>query len=533
MSEFQGLPVRGAHIDLKAHTMTPAMMAATARDLARMGYNTILLEYQDKFPYTGRLAPIASEDAMTREEAAAFDALCTQLGIRIIPLVQCLGHMYYVLRHAEFADMAEPPAPGRERDCLCPSDERSFGLFREMVAQVLEVHPSCRYVHIGGDEAALSAACPACGDTPKHELLNAHYTKCIDLILSGGRKPVMWCDMLLGHPETLEPLRGKVVVMDWDYWSTGRPGCKPIVWGCRDKGSAEEWDDIHKKLIRPYVYELEPWLTRPFPFVRFLKDQGFEVLVAPAARSGGDACFLPQSLHVPNCREAVRTAAKNDALGVVVTSWSARRSPWPLTENSLVAAAALMRDPGLTDEETDRAFARDSFGVDDAELGAMPFALFDALHDAADTCDLSTTGTVHPFEDVGRPDTYEMRRKARGQTWLGNEAIAPAYERVLEAAARAEALLERACPQNARQYTRVMLWQWSIDCARVLAKLAPYLAKGSVPADKAEELLGDFAVLRAAGESYYDRRYTAAGKADDSYHRYGVHEEWIRAHTEK
>ena len=74
-TEYRGLPLRGVHFDLKAHTMRPSMMMETARDRARLGYNTILLEYQDKFPFSGALADIASPDAMTPGEVAAFDAL--------------------------------------------------------------------------------------------------------------------------------------------------------------------------------------------------------------------------------------------------------------------------------------------------------------------------------------------------------------------------------------------------------------------------------------------------------------------------
>ena len=64
--DYTGLPIRGLHIDLKAFTLRPGAMMDIARDAARWGYNTILLEYQDKFPFEGRLTPIRTADAMTK-----------------------------------------------------------------------------------------------------------------------------------------------------------------------------------------------------------------------------------------------------------------------------------------------------------------------------------------------------------------------------------------------------------------------------------------------------------------------------------
>ena len=519
--EYTGLPIRGLHIDLKAHTLRPGAMTDIARDAARWGYNTILLEYQDKFPFDGRLSPIRSEDAMTKEEIGAFTALCREMGIRVIPLVQCLAHMHYVLRRPAFAGI------GETNDALCPSDPRSFELFREMAAQVLALHPDCEYIHIGGDEARLAASCPRCGDTPKFELLRDHYAKCVAYIRSTGRRPILWCDMLLAHPETLDALRGKVVVMDWDYWTTARPGERARVWGC-DVDHPEDWSDLHKRLIRPYIYAVEPFVTRPFPYVRFLRDQGFEVLVASAARCGGDCHYVGQSKHVHNCRAAVRAAAESGALGVVVTSWSVRRVPWPLTENSLVATAELFRNPGLSDAETDAAFAQDSFGVADEALGRMPGLLADAANAADAVCALTRMGLTFPGEDVGVPDGYDVRRGLSRTPWAGNAAIAPAYAALGETAEACARLLDRARPADARQAQRTAFWRWSLDTARLLAEYGPWLAEERIPKACAEDLIGRFEALGRQGSALLDPLYTAACTPDDYQSRIGIHLDHLR-----
>ena len=97
----------GIQIDLKAHMLSFEGMCKAVRDAAEMGYNTVLLEYQDKFPFEGELSCVAAPDALTKKEIAAFDALCSELGLEIVPLVQCIGHMHYVLRNKAFEHLAD------------------------------------------------------------------------------------------------------------------------------------------------------------------------------------------------------------------------------------------------------------------------------------------------------------------------------------------------------------------------------------------------------------------------------------------
>ena len=527
MQEFKGLPIRGIHFDLKAHTLNFDAMCEIARKMAKLGYNTILLEYQDKFPFTGDLQPIAAPDALTAEQIGKFNALCNELGIQIIPLIQCIGHMYYVLRLKEFAHLSEIGGTYGYPHALCPSHEGSFDLFKEMAKQVLSLHPSCRYVHIGGDEARLSESCTRCGDVPKYQLLTSHYEKCCDYMLDCGKRPIMWCDMLLAHPETLDTLRGKVTVMDWNYQDTGAPGETPLVWGC-DAKNPDSWSPLHQKLIRPYIYAVEPYLANSFPYTAFLRDQGFEVLVAPAAKCSGDPIFVPHYKHIDNCRAAVRAAAKANALGVVVTSWSVRRTPWPLTENTLIAAAVCMKNPGVSDAEAARAFAEDNFGVADVSLAQIPDILSHAAVEADTACRLLCMGLQFPREDVGEVDDYAVRKNRFKQTWIGDNAIAPAYAKLGAAADTAQVLLDKAMPKTEEQKNRVAFWQWSIDTARLMSEYAPWLAAETIPSETAKTLLAKFDALEKQGNDLIAPLYTDYSMESDTKSRIGIHTDYLK-----
>lgn len=525
MKNTEELSVRGVHLDLKAHTLRYTALCDIAREMATLGYNTILLEYQDKFPFTGALASITAPDALTREEVASFNALCDELGLEVVPLIQCIGHMYYVLRHESFAHLADP-APDGDPNALCPSHPGSLELFYSMAEQILEMHPNCRYLHIGGDEVRLSDDCPRCGDTPKYRLLADYYTRAVEFTAGKGKKPILWGDMLLSHPETLGPLRGKVVVMDWNYHCEGGPDEIPLVWDC-DSAHPEKWSGLHRELILPYVWD-EQGHTRPFHNLQFLKDQGFEVLAAPAAKCGGDPAFVPHHRHVPNCLAAIRAAAEADIMGVVVTSWSARRVPWPMTEKALIAAAMAMKDPDVTDEEIALTFAERHFGVRDVEMAEIPEILSHAAADAAKVCDILTIGHHYPREDVGFVDHYLLRRSHCGQTWIGNPAIAPAYQKLAQAAETVRMLLDRAAPKTDAQKERTAFWQWSADTAALFGEYAPLLAEENIAPETAREYIKKFEALGEKGERLLRRWYTDYSMESDTLSRIGIHVEYLR-----
>lgn len=521
MQEYKGLAIRGVHMDLKAYTLSFDMMCETARKMAALGYNTILLEYQDKFPFEGELSDIPEVDALTADQIREFDALCASLGLDIIPVVQCVGHMHYVLRREKYTHLADSAKSTALADVLCPSKPESFELFAAMADQVMKLHPRSRYFHIGGDEARLAEHCPTCGERPKYQRLMGHYRKCVDYINNAGKKPIMWCDMLLAHPEILEEVRGRVVVMDWNYSSTGARGERAQLWGGIDPNNPDSWPVLHQQLFRSYVYACEPYIMNPFPFVRFLQDNGFEVIVAPAAQCAGDSFYALQPHHINNCREAVRAAAAADALGVVVTVWSIRRVPWPQIENCLIAAAMTMANPAVTDRETDAAFALDSFGVADADLARIPDILGKAAQELRDICDVATQ--VSPCCDVGDVSDYARNRTLRDQVWKGNRAIAPACVKLAHAADEAQYLLDQARPWDDGQKLRVALWQLSIDTARLMSRYVPYLAESTIPTDAARGFIEEFKSLGKRWNEALEPMYTPFALESDNYARAGLH----------
>ena len=77
-------PIRGFHIDLRIEVMTMPALKAFAKELAGMGINTLVMEWEASYPYE-KHATISNKYAYTREQVKSFVAYCDSLGYRCHP----------------------------------------------------------------------------------------------------------------------------------------------------------------------------------------------------------------------------------------------------------------------------------------------------------------------------------------------------------------------------------------------------------------------------------------------------------------
>lgn len=519
MSPVSKLPIRAVHLDCRAQMLRFDRIKEIFHDLVRWGYNAVLLEYEDHFPYRGRLRPIVSADALTLRQVKELSRLARALGLQIVPLVQCLGHLTYVLRLRRFRRLTEG-YPHTQPYAICPAEPKARALFREMVEQVLAAHDDCRYFHLGGDEVHLEPDCPRCrkrhprADTSTR--LVEHYLDRADWVRGLGPEPIVWGDLILSHPQHCDRLRGRVIIMDWDYWSGARPTPRPrLLWGISGRprvvlDNPRTWPPLHRKLFKDSVFTPDGRATHQFPYAKFLHDDGFAFMLAAAARSGGDSFCVPRApLHVDNVVGAVRTALAWCARGCVVTSWALRRVPWALTEYALIAGSLALRQPRAGSRAIGAAFAREHFGVKDARLGRVPLLLGTPAPAFLQTCARA---------DLRTNRWLALAFEKRLETAQQDKAATLRQLRTLKTnCAKAERLLRLARPRTVRQRERVALWRWAIRVLGFYAAQAPRWLAGERPAAS----LRTMRPLVALTRKVLGRWYTPATVEEELQARFG------------
>ena len=338
------LSLRAFHLDLKWQHYRFDRYLALLDDLAGWGYNTVVLEYENMFPYRCCRRAV-HRDAWTMQQVRQLVEKAASLKIQVIPLIQCFGHLEFVLRLPQFRHLAENPKQPAE---LCPCKDGAADLVQAMIDEIIAAHPEAPYIHIGGDEVWSLGTCPKCkrnvGRTGKSRIYIDFVSPFIQQVVDAGKRPILWADMLLAHPEALDALSRQAILCDWEYWP--QSSTDPLV---MDWSSGTWVTPMNLPLIeRATCSRFEPHWALPrgkdwpmrykgWPYAEYLRKAGFEVILGSALKSGGDNySSVRYPWHVHNCLSAAQAAAQTGCLGEIVTSWVIRRAPM---ENQLLALA--------------------------------------------------------------------------------------------------------------------------------------------------------------------------------------------------
>lgn len=150
---------RVVHLDLKGAPPRMSYLREILPVVKGAGATALLVEYEDMFPYWGRLKNISAVNAYSLAEVRSLVEWATEVGLLVIPLVQTFGHLEHALKLPEFSHLREVPDYPQS---ICPSRPGSWDLVEEMVDQVVSLHPDSTWVHVGCDEVFQLALCPLC-----------------------------------------------------------------------------------------------------------------------------------------------------------------------------------------------------------------------------------------------------------------------------------------------------------------------------------------------------------------------------------
>ncbi|MBQ9500990.1 MAG: family 20 glycosylhydrolase [Lentisphaeria bacterium] len=193
-----------------------------------LGFDGIVPEYDLRIDW--RTWPGAPEPCFSREDIAGINAHCEKIGLEVIPLMQCLGHFEWVLRHEKYAHLRE----NGFRSEFCPSHPETAARMREFLQEVLELHPRARMIHLGADETWHLASCPRCAglvrNAPEGKL--AVYLKYVSQLcrdaLARGVRPLIWADMFWRESrlDLVDRMPREAILVNWEYRADASPDAR-------------------------------------------------------------------------------------------------------------------------------------------------------------------------------------------------------------------------------------------------------------------------------------------------------------------
>jgi len=399
ITDWPELSMRGVHFMLQGPVPRFEWFLKYIEHLAALKVNTILFEYEDKFPYK-KHSDINHPLAFNVEQLRRIIEVADACHIRIIPLVQSFGHVEYILKHSQYAHLRE-----REHDpfMYCPSNPETFELFKDMASEVAEMHGGSEYFHIGADEPYFLGCCKECGKASTYSekafLYINHINKACRFVRSLGKRPILWSDMLVDFPQYIDSVDKDVAIMYWEY-TASKPSVPWFKWKHRTY-FGDDIDDVPPEVTEIYKPYWDdggfPHSFRAFPYTKFFKDHGFEVINAPIA---------DQVQAIDNITEFSLNAAENNCLGSVVTAWPL--FPTWQTSITFTAAAEEFWNPGRRKEDFAARVSRNCLGIEVA-----------GINEWASLWGRGTSaGRVLRIMDCGRDVANLLSSSARGKDLL-------------------------------------------------------------------------------------------------------------------
>jgi hypothetical protein len=323
----QSFEIRGLMLDPARQTERREFYFELLPQLARWGYNTLWWHFCDDEGFALKLGghpEFATPFAFSRVEMRRLIAAARANGICVVPEVESLGHALSFTRLPRHAHLFDGDIIGH--NAICPSHPDTLGLLEEVIREVAGLFDG-PYLHAGLDEADLGA-CPRCRRRARGKpawWVFAEHAKAIHrIVVSCGKRMIIWADAVENHPELLHVLPKDIVLAHWHY------------------------GEIPEERIRPSVRA------------------GFQIVCVPCVAG---MAIQPSETAVKNVEDMVGFAARlprRNCLGVVASWWeSARhlRDTYPLA--AAYAGATMSSGKGGDMAIFAARFVKDHFGFAD------------------------------------------------------------------------------------------------------------------------------------------------------------------------
>lgn len=217
--------IREIHIDDKPRFGYRAMMLDPARSflpvesikffidkMALFKYNVLQLHLTDDQGwriYSEKYPQLASKEYYTKEELAGIIAYAAQRNVTVIPEIDIPGHTSALLSvFPEFKcahkDTVTVNVGQTVNMMLCASVEKVYEVIHDIIQETAAVFPA-RYIHLGGDEAAIKdnwAQCPRCNRMMKdlgyekpEQLMIPFFGHVLKSVKDAGKEAILWCEL--------------------------------------------------------------------------------------------------------------------------------------------------------------------------------------------------------------------------------------------------------------------------------------------------------------------------------------------------
>jgi hexosaminidase len=211
ISDWPDIPHRAVHYDTKHHQDKAEYVREFIQTLADYKINMLIWEWEDKFAYRSH-PEIGAPGAFTMAEMQGFTRYARKYHIQLVPLIQGLGHVSFILKWPQNAHLREIAASNWE---FCPRKDGSYKLLFDLWDEAVQATPGSEYIHIGTDETYELGQGVDCGckaraqEVGRRGLMLDFVGRCAQHLMGEGRKVISWGGEYRPN-EKLQPPQGLI-----------------------------------------------------------------------------------------------------------------------------------------------------------------------------------------------------------------------------------------------------------------------------------------------------------------------------------
>ena len=236
-----GLPVRALMLYGLPPPALDSFLDFVRHDLPREGVNHLI--FQIDYGYEYKTHPeLVSKNAYTHAQIKSLVAACREAGIKLIPLVNCLGHQSWAKQthqlltvYPEFDETAGLYPENEALYCrsYCPSHPGVHRVIFDLLGEITDVFETDA-VHVGMDEVFLIGedTCPRCRGKDKAELFAGEVRTLRDFLATKKARLWLWGDRFIDGKVTglgkwegsenqtsgaIDLVPKDIVICDWHY----------------------------------------------------------------------------------------------------------------------------------------------------------------------------------------------------------------------------------------------------------------------------------------------------------------------------
>lgn len=225
ITDAPGFAYRGFYHDVtRGKIPTVESLKWLIDQMAYYKMNSLQLYVEHTFPFKEFGDFVEKNGYLTPKEIRELDDYCYENFIEFIPSIATFGHLYELLEREAYRDLQELEnftedqlywSQRMSHHTIDPTKERSIEIIKSMIDQYIPLFRTDKFNICCDETFDLQEGKHKDEDTGR--LYIDFVKKIIAHVQSRGKKVMMWADILLQHPETIQELPEGVEFLNWAY----------------------------------------------------------------------------------------------------------------------------------------------------------------------------------------------------------------------------------------------------------------------------------------------------------------------------